>query len=64
MGGGRDRVGGRQYTPLYKNGIKKTQNKSMETTQTGLVNVGVVFEAQQALQMKDFCLGFELLGKF
>ena len=31
-GGGKDRVGGRQYTPLYKKGIKKTQNKSMETT--------------------------------
>ena len=31
-GGGRDRVGGRKYTPLYGNGIKKTQNKSVETT--------------------------------
>ena len=36
-GGGRDRVGGmdrvgaRKYTPLYENGIKKTQNKLMET---------------------------------
>ena len=29
---GRDRVGGGEYTPLYKNGIKKTQNNSMETT--------------------------------
>ena len=32
MYGGRDRVGGHEYTPLYGNGIKKTQNKSMETT--------------------------------
>ena len=31
-GVGRDRVGARKYTPLYKNGIKKTQNKSMEPT--------------------------------
>ena len=30
--GGKDRVGGHKYTPLYKKGIKKTQNKSMETT--------------------------------
>ena len=29
--GGGDRVGGREYTPLYKNGIKKVRNKSMET---------------------------------
>ena len=29
---GRDRVEGRKYTPLYENDIKKTQNKSMETT--------------------------------
>ena len=39
MCGGSDSVGcgggiggGREYTPLYKNCIKKTQNKSMETT--------------------------------
>ena len=25
----RDRVGAREYTPLYKKGIKKTQNKSI-----------------------------------
>ena len=36
MGGGvRDRVRiymGRKYTPLYEKGIKKDQNRSMETT--------------------------------
>ena len=32
VGGGRDRVGGCKYTPLYENGIKKTQNKSLKTT--------------------------------
>ena len=31
-GGGRDRVEGCKYTPLNKKGIKKTQNKPMETT--------------------------------
>ena len=30
--GGRDRVGGCEYNPLYKNGMKKTQNNSVETT--------------------------------
>ena len=29
--GGSDRVGGREYTPLYEKGIKKAQNKSMKT---------------------------------
>ena len=33
-GGGRDRVGGRYYTPLYQNGIKEVRIKSMETTHT------------------------------
>ena len=42
--GGRDRVGARKYTPLYKNGIKKTQNKSMETTDTKLNRRLVVLE--------------------
>ena len=32
VGSGRDRVGGREYTSLYEKGIKKTLNKSMETT--------------------------------
>ena len=30
--GGRVRIGAGKYTPLNKNGIKKTQNKSMENT--------------------------------
>ena len=36
--GGRDGVRnyvGRKYTPLCKKGIKKTQNKAMETTEGG-----------------------------
>ena len=32
-GGGKNLASG-WYTPLYENGIKKTQNKSMETTKT------------------------------
>ena len=31
-GWGRDRVGGRFYTPLYQNGIKEVRIKSTETT--------------------------------
>ena len=32
-GGGRDRVGGRYYFPLYQDGIKEVRIKSMETTE-------------------------------
>ena len=31
-GGGGNRLDFREYTPLYKKGIKKTENKPMETT--------------------------------
>ena len=37
-GGGVRNVACRQYAPLYEKGMKKTQNKSMETILSGLVS--------------------------
>ena len=34
VGGGRHRLDQWVYTPLYEKGMKKTENKSMETTKT------------------------------
>ena len=60
-GGGDNRLDHQYYTRLYQKGIKKTENKSMETT--NLVN-GVNQKMELFLSLKKFFIqGLFLLHK-